>query len=299
MPTEVGSVGVMCRLFGLHAGTDVCTATFWLLDAPDSLADQSRRNPDGTGLGVFDEHGRPQVYKQPMAAWEDAAFATEAHELSGTTFLAHVRYATTGSHQVRNTHPFLQDGRIFAHNGVVQGLDVVDRRLRELGAEDLVLGDTDSERVFALITASIRARAGDVPGGLLDAMRWLGANVPIYAVNVLLCTATDMWALRYPDTHELYLLDRRHDTPATPDFHMRTDRIRAYSRHLCTRSSVVFATEPMDDDERWRLLEPGQLVHVDSALRITRGMALPDPPAQLIRRSELSPDVEQAQHVMA
>ncbi|BBX63088.1 class II glutamine amidotransferase [Mycobacterium saskatchewanense] len=289
----------MCRLFGLHAGTDVCTATFWLLDAPDSLADQSRRNPDGTGLGVFDEHGRPRVYKRPMAAWEDAAFATEAHELSGTTFLAHVRYATTGSHQVRNTHPFLQDDRIFAHNGVVEGLDVVDHRLRELGAEGLVLGDTDSERVFALITASIRARAGDVPGGLLDAMRWLGANVPIYAVNVLLCTATDMWALRYPDTHELYLLDRRHDTPATRDFHMRTDRIRAYSRHLCTRSSVVFASEPMDDDERWRLLEPGELVHVDSALRISRGVALPDPPAQLIRRSELSPDVEQAQHVMA
>ncbi|EUA50566.1 glutamine amidotransferase domain protein [Mycobacterium xenopi 3993] len=27
------------------------TATFWLLDAPDNLAAQSRRNPDGTGLG--------------------------------------------------------------------------------------------------------------------------------------------------------------------------------------------------------------------------------------------------------
>ncbi|MEE6175921.1 class II glutamine amidotransferase [Mycobacterium sp. 050134] len=289
----------MCRLFGLHAGTDVCTATFWLLDAPDSLADQSRKNPDGTGLGVFDEHGRPQLYKQPMAAWEDAAFATEAHELSGTTFLAHVRYATTGSHQVRNTHPFLQDGRIFAHNGVVEGLDVVDERLRELGADGLVLGDTDSERVFALVTASIAAHAGDVRAGLLDAMRWLGANVPIYAVNVLLCTATDMWALRYPDTHELYLLDRRHDGPAASDFHMRTDRIRAYSRHLCTRSSVVLASEPMDDDERWRLLEPGELVHVDARLRITRGVALPEPPQRLIRRSALSPDVERAQHVTA
>lgn len=288
----------MCRLFGLHAGTDVCTATFWLLDAPDSLADQSRRNPDGTGLGVFDEHGRPRVYKRPMAAWEDAAFATEAHELSGTTFLAHVRYATTGSHQVRNTHPFLQDDRIFAHNGVVEGLDVVDHRLRELGAEGLVLGDTDSERVFALITASIRARAGDVPGGsarrhalarrqradlrgqraAVHGHRHVGAALPGHPRAVPTRPAP------------------RH--PATRDFHMRTDRIRAYSRHLCTRSSVVFASEPMDDDERWRLLEPGSWC-VDSALRISRGVALPDPPAQLIRRSELSPDVEQAQHVMA
>ena len=39
-------------------------------------------------------------------------------------------------------------------------------------------------------------------------MSWLAANVPIYAVNVLLSTATDMWALRYPEPNELYLLDR-------------------------------------------------------------------------------------------
>ncbi len=277
----------MCRLFGLHAGTDVCSATFWLLDAPDSLADQSKRNPDGTGLGVFDEHGRPQVHKEPMAAWADAAFATEAHELTGTTFVAHVRYATTGSHAVRNTHPFLQDGRVFAHNGVVEGLDLLDERLREVGADGLVLGETDSERVFALITASIRARDGDVPAGLLDALRWLAANVPIFGVNLLLSTATDMWALRYPDADELYILDRRADASAA-EFHLRTDRIRARSEHLRARSSVVFATKRMDDDSRWRLMEPGELVHVDAGLHIGRSIALPDPP----RHQLFKPDVD-------
>src|ERR1700731_5079106 len=165
----------MCRLFGLHAGTEVCTATFWLLNAPDSLAEQSRKNPDGTGLGVFDQNGRPRLYKEPIAAWQDSQFATEAHRLTGTTFVAHVRYATTGSLDVRNTHPFLQDGRIFAHNGVVEGLDVLDQRLAELGTADLVLGQTDSERVFALITASIRACGGDVRDGLVDALGWLAA----------------------------------------------------------------------------------------------------------------------------
>ena len=188
----------MCRLFGLHAGTNVVTATFWLLEAPDNLSEQSRRNPDGSGLGVFDAQGRPQVRKQPIAAWEDTEFATEAHDLTGTTFVAHVRYATTGSHDVVNTHPFLQDGRIFAHNGVLEGLDVLDERLREVGTADLVLGQTDSERVFALITASIRARGGDVTAGLVDAMRWLADNVPIYAVNILLSTATDLWAAALP-----------------------------------------------------------------------------------------------------
>ena len=289
----------MCRLFGLHAGTDVCTATFWLLDAPDSLSEQSRRNPDGTGLGVFDADGRPQLHKEPIAAWQDADFATEAHQLTGTTFIAHVRYATTGSLDLRNTHPFLQDGRIFAHNGVLQGLDIIDERLREVGTGDLVLGDTDSERVFALITASIRARDGDVGAGLVDAMEWLAATVPIYAVNVLLSTATDMWALRYPETHELYLLDRG-DLKAAPDgsFDLRTKRIRAQSEHLGTRPSVVLSTEPMDDDPRWCLLAPGELVHVDPALRISRSLVLPDPPRHPLRRSDLSAPVQDAQHAL-
>jgi predicted glutamine amidotransferase len=290
----------MCRLFGLHAGTHVCTATFWLLDAPDSLAEQSRRNPDGTGLGVFDAAGRPRLYKEPIAAWQDAQFATEAHQLTGTTFIAHVRYATTGSLDVRNTHPFLQDGRIFAHNGVVEGLDVIDERLRDVGTDDLVLGQTDSERVFALITASIRARDGDVTAGLVDAVQWLAANVPIFAVNVLLSTATDMWALRYPESNPLYLLHRRDDTAASgPQFDLRTKRIHAKSEHLCSRASVVFATERMDDDPRWSLIESGELVHVDATLRVTRSLVLPDPPKQLLRQQDLSPTAQRAQHTTA
>jgi predicted glutamine amidotransferase len=111
----------MCRLFGLHAGAPV-DAEFWLIDAPDSLSAQSHRNPDGAWVGAFTASGRPEVSKQPIAAWQDTAFARTARQLHGTTFVAHVRYASTGAHTVANTHPFLQDGRLFAHNGVVQGL---------------------------------------------------------------------------------------------------------------------------------------------------------------------------------
>src|SRR5579859_8261536 len=81
----------MCRLFGMSGGRERVGATFWLLEAPDSLALQSRHNPDGTGLGFFDEHGRPVVEKQPLAAFEDRDFAREAREVSSRTFIAHVR----------------------------------------------------------------------------------------------------------------------------------------------------------------------------------------------------------------
>src|SRR5437763_1467021 len=84
----------MCRLFGMSGGRERVWATFWLLEAPDSLAKQSRRDPDGTGLGYFDDEDQPVVLKQPLAAYEDEQFTTEAREVRARTFVAHVRYAS-------------------------------------------------------------------------------------------------------------------------------------------------------------------------------------------------------------
>src|SRR3978361_398419 len=107
----------MCRLFGLSGGTHRVRATFWLLEAPDSLSRQSRRDPDGTGLGVYDASGAPRVMRHPIPAYRDRAFAEEAREVRSRTFIAHVRYASNGGLTVENTHPFMLDGRLFAHNG--------------------------------------------------------------------------------------------------------------------------------------------------------------------------------------
>ncbi len=141
----------MCRLFGLHAGAVPVRATFWLVDAPDSLIAQSHRNPDGAGIGAFGPGRVPTVSKQPIAAWHDREFMSAAQHLPGTTFVAHVRYASTGARTVANTHPFQHGDLLFAHNGVVAGLPELDDRLAELAATGLVHGQTDSERVFALI----------------------------------------------------------------------------------------------------------------------------------------------------
>lgn len=137
----------MCRLFAMTGGAERLAASFWLLDAPDSLSVQSRREPDGTGLGVFDSNGAPVVHRWPIAAFEDREFAEEVREVTSATFVAHIRFASTGAVELKNTHPFEQRGRIFAHNGVVEGLDRLET---ELGDQlPLVDGDTDSERVFA------------------------------------------------------------------------------------------------------------------------------------------------------
>ena len=294
----------MCRLFGLHAGTRDVAATFWLIDAPDSLDAQSRRNPDGAGVGTFGPAGEPVVSKQPIAAWEDAQFATAAQDLRGTTFVAHVRYASTGAHTLANTHPFLQDDRLLAHNGVVQGLGELDRHLSGLGAAGLVRGDTDSERVFALITAETRRRGGDVTACLTEAVGWISARLPVYALNLVLITATDLWALRYPATHELYVLDR----PAGgrgraagrgQALDVASQRIHARSGHLAHQPSVIIASERMDDDPGWRLLDPGELLHVSSTLEMSSTAPFPPEPAHLLRPADLGEAAAASQHEQA
>lgn len=273
----------MCRLFGLRAANAV-RATFWLLDAPDSLVLQSRREPDGAGIGSFDDDARPVVAKAPIAAWQDADFATEARTLTSPTFVAHVRYASTGGHTVANTHPFVQDGRIFAHNGAFTGLGVLDERLRGLDVADLVQGQTDSERMFALITGETRQRDGDVDAGLVAAVGWIIDRLPVLALNLIVATADQLWALRYPDTHELYVLER---PGAGRGLAASSPRIEARSDDLGDRDCVVVASEAMDGEDGWRLLAPGELLRIDADLSTHSSFPFPPAPRHELTVAEL------------
>jgi glutamine amidotransferase len=277
----------MCRLFGMSGGSERVHATFWLLEAPDSLSEQSHREPDGTGLGYFAHDGRPVVSKQPIAAFQDSDFAREAKEIDSRTFVAHVRYASTGALSATNTHPFEQDERLFAHNGVIEALDRLER---ELGDDmGLVKGETDSERFFALITRETR-RSGDVGEGIAAAARWVAENLPLFAINLVLITARELWALRYPDTHELLVLDRDAGGDSG-DRHLEhasaRGRIHVHSADLATRPAVVIASEKMDDDPGWQSLASGELLHVDRDLRVHRHQVIDAPPAHPLTLQDL------------
>ena len=267
----------MCRLFALAAPPHRVHASFWLLEAPDSLVTQSHRNPDGTGLGYFDADGKPVLDKEPLSAFEDAAFTREARHISSTTFVSHIRFATTGEHTVANTHPFTMDGRVFAHNGVVHGLDLLETHLGDDVA--LVQGDTDSERYFALITREIRASGGDVGAGIGSAARWIARNLPVYSINFVLATEHEVWAFRYPETHRLFVLEREAGGPhGGRDLHHASRQLRVRSAHLADHPSVVVASEPLDDHAGWRLLGSGELVHVAPDLTVTSSVAVDFPP---------------------
>jgi glutamine amidotransferase len=285
----------MCHLFAMSSGPKRIRATFWLLDAPDNPRATSRRTPDGAGLGAFDADGVPQVVKQAIRSRADTALAREPQEVIASTFVAHVRHASTGRASDANTHPFVRGGRIFAHNGVIEGLGKLDAELGTAGTR--VLGDTDSERFFALVTREIEACDGDVGKGIATAARWVAQNLPLYSINMILITGRELWALRYPDTNGLYVLRRgpggrnaRHLDHASP-----FSEIRVRSLDLLDEPAVVVESERMDEDPRWRLMDSGELLHVAADLTVTSRLVLDGPPTHQLSLEDLRPEAAVSQ----
>ena len=274
----------MCRLFAMTGGPVTVGATFWLLDADDSLARQSEQNADGTGVGWFEEDGTPYINKQPVAAKSvDDGLRYDVRVARARTFVAHVRYATSTELTVENTHPFLMDGRMFGHNGIVGDLDVVDERLGDDAAR--VQGDADSERFFALVTKEIAAAGGDERAGIIAAVQWLASEVEMYSLNFVMITATDVWALRYPDKNTLYLLDRRSAKESPMGHPFAKDNpspgIGVSTPDTANQATVVIASEPLNGDN-WEEIEPGELIHVARDLTITREVIIEHDPIHMM-----------------
>jgi predicted glutamine amidotransferase len=284
----------MCRLFGLTAGAARVRATFWLLDAPDSLENQGRRNVDGTGIGFFDSAGAPVLDKQPEPAFRDGAFIHAAKQAESPTFVAHVRWATAGGRTVRNTHPFAMHGRIMAHNG---GFGELTRMDDQLGAyASLVLGDTDSERYFALITQQADAHGGDVGAGIAAAARWIAANLPVSSLNTVVAARGELWALRYPGQHALHILERppgpgERPAPAA-GLRLRSATSAVHVSALQSVPCVVVASERLDGESGWRMLAEGELIHVRRDLSVQSAVVITDPPARFVPLPSQNPNID-------
>lgn len=251
----------MCRLFGLTTGGPRVQTSFWLLEAPDNFQSQSHRQPDGTGFGWFSLGDEPVCDRAPIAAYQDDDFATAARQIISHTFISHIRYASVGGQDVHNSHPFDMHDRLFAHNGTVRGLDVIDSWLTDVDRA-LIEGTTDSELLFAFITAEIK-RVGDTTAGLISAIRRIAGSVPVFSLNLLLAEPRRIWALRYPDARELWVL-----SPEGGGFGETRELANGQSRMEVTTAgshvpAYVVSSEPLDRDPHWRLLDPGELLVID------------------------------------
>ena len=116
--------------------------------------------------------------------------------------------------------------------------------------------------------------------GVRQALNWLAENVPVYAVNLIITTAHEMWAVRWPETHELFLLDQRKQPVAME--HRTSYGMRISSPEMGFHPSVVVASEMLDPARSWQRIGSGELVHVGADLSLTHIPVADGPPRRLL-----------------
>lgn len=280
----------MCRLFALHAGDRDVAADFWLLDAPDSMARQSEINADGYGLAALTSKRGLILIRNPVEAATNQAYQAVAERLVASQMIVHLRYAATGSTSLVNTHPFSFDGRTFAHNGVLGDLDRIEERLGANRA--MVMGETDSERFFALITLAIREADGDVRAGITSAVREVVENYELYSLNFLIGEIGNLWAFRYPDLNPLHIL-RREGGSAAETVHHADAAGTMHLRHAAIDTPmVIVASEKISEEPGWEEIDSGELVHIGPDLEVDRETIVSGPPKHLM---ELHHEAEKSQ----
>ncbi|MBX3229461.1 MAG: class II glutamine amidotransferase [Labilithrix sp.] len=271
----------MCRLVGIVA-SEVSEFGLVLKEAPRSLARLSREHPDGWGVAA---HGDPEampppstrsphengwrIHKGTRPAGECDRFHQVAARSVGNVLVAHVRQKTIGPTRIENTHPFVQSGWVFAHNGTLKDYEWI-REAISIERRAQLRGDTDSEVLFAYVlthldTAGVTLTTAADPAARAEATRVLdhvAAEMRARqagAFNFLLSDGASLFVHRFG--RSLFLLERG---PSDP---IRTERDIDSSASLETpwtkrRHAALIASERLTD-EPWRELPEGTFLRID------------------------------------
>ena len=136
----------------------------------------STKHPDGWGIGWFVDEDA-YVIKSATAAHACDRFKSASQRLTSHTFVVHVRKATVGVVDHLNAHPFRFGRWLFAHNGTIFGMEkladwLADRTDPKLTT--VILGDTDSERLFYYLLSGLIAAGVDQTGRIVPDAELVG-----------------------------------------------------------------------------------------------------------------------------
>ncbi|WP_030720915.1 ergothioneine biosynthesis protein EgtC [Streptomyces sp. NRRL F-2580] len=187
-------------------------------------------NADGFGIGWYAEDDPvPARYRRSGPVWSDLTFADLTRVVRSGAVLAAVRDSTLpGADGEAAAAPFSDGPWLFSHNGAIRGWpDAAAPLAAGLPPEELLrlAARTDSALVWALVLH--RLRAGDDLGtALAEPVRELATAAPGSRLNLLVTDGVAIAATAWGDSL-WYLADAG------------------------ARRTVV-ASEPYDDDPRWR-----------------------------------------------
>ena len=256
----------MCRLLGWNGLRTPLSGP--ILDAPHALLRQSRasreapvtRHGDGHGLAWYRRGGAPERLRGAAPAWRAGRFAAVCRRTSSRLALAHVRAATDGDAAPENSHPFV-DGRLaFVHVGQIAGMDAIRGPLLDAISPERragILGDTDSELLFALLVE--RGLERDPVGAYDEALHLIAERQREAGTE----RSVRLSAL-HADGRSLFAF--RHATDGDPP--------PLYRSGAFLPGAVTIASEPLDARRTgWRVLPIGRLFRVGP--RVGGGVGAP------------------------
>ncbi len=271
----------MCRLFGFRSVIPSQVHRS-LLNAENALSVQSNEHPDGWGVAFYID-GAPHVTRSPLTAVGDALFHRLSGVVSSQTVLAHVRRATQGAKTVFNCHPFQYGRWVFAHNGDVASFESArDALLAEVAPRlrRFILGETDSEVLFFIFLTR------------LDALEPLGRPASLNAaLSALRETTRTVRRIADTDAEKPSLLTLMATDGETlvashggKDLFVSTYKTRCADREHCRSLTAacegpsptgqvnhfVLSSEPLNGENVWLPLAPGEMVGVDASMRPVR-----------------------------
>ena len=136
----------MCEVFGVSS-----VRTIDVTKELKEFFKHGEYNPHGWGIASWNDKGRITIDKEPVDSTKSAKTAeliSEGYKCRG--IIAHIRRATIGYVEHKNTHPFIAHDPnwrewVFAHNGTIFESDEL------LPYTDIQSGSTDSERILLYI----------------------------------------------------------------------------------------------------------------------------------------------------
>ncbi|WP_224360927.1 class II glutamine amidotransferase [Hyalangium versicolor] len=265
----------MCRLFGFRSAVPAAVHTA-LVTEKNSLVIQSREHKDGWGIAAYGAEIRPTVAHGVGPAHSDPDFHRVSSLVSSHTVVAHVRQASVGAVELRNSHPFLFGRWSFVHNGTLKNFDRHRAAVESLIRPDLrpnIHGTTDSERCFHLFLTRLAERCPlDGPAGLEDVARSVAETMQLVAsitdepgkdrsaMNFLITDGEVMVATRRNRT--LFLSDGRRST---------TCKASEPLRHGTQLGQLLIASEVLcGNHTAWNEVSEEEVIGVDGRLVLHR-----------------------------
>ncbi len=255
----------MGRLFALVAEAKV-GLEISMLEAPARCRALGQLNPDGWGLGFF-EDGTPRVLKQALPAQGELTPEQAGGRAEARLFLGHVRRSSRAPRALHNCHPFTHDGWLFAHSGAL--FPLLEKWVRSRVGRVPYEGHTDSEAIFRWLLQNIE-KASKPEEGIRAAVEPLVADGQFSSLNFLLARPGALYAFRYAvrsaDYYSLYYLDR----PAGNELDAASRDVfsRLRSSGLDQRRAALVASEALTA-EPWQVLGMGELLCVRENLEIS------------------------------